>query len=1142
MTSFLLSAVIIINELMAANVGDVMSPATNFDSWIELYNPSDEPINLSKMYLSDDANNLRRWKMPTNIGTIPANGFLVVWLGSDEIDDAQAPFKLNCDGGTIYLSDANGQLITSQDYPTAISHTAYARKTDGGDEWGWTDMPTPGATNATATFATKRLDPPIVDTDSRLFNGSFTVKVQIPEGTTLMYSTNGSLPQAPQPDNEEKSPWTEMLTNGDCEGDDATCFVCRDADGHGDVKRIIDGVGYNGSRGIKVHAIANAPEDWSSQFFVYTPDHIWNSGDKYRFRMKVRADHACHISVQSHRTPGNYIHWNMLNGGYDVTTEWKEISYEGTITDEQAGVNTWGWGGPSKSELQTIAFNLNELKSTDNNLYFDDISWETATDNLVINTSHQSKDGKFTINETTNLTLRLFRDGYLPSVPITRSYIKTTQQYTCPVVSIVGDQRYFTDPMWGIDIEGQNGIPGNGRDDAVNWNQPWDRPVNFSYITPDGKMAFNQDANISVSGGWTRMITPRSMKLKANKKFDGQNRFNYVFFEQKPYIRNKTLLLRNGGNDVWETHSRFMDLALETIMMRSGINIDVQSYTQVAEYINGEFKGIVNMREPTNDKYVDANFGYDDEEIDMCENFDFKNGDDEVLQRILDLSTRINESGAYDELQQLLDIDEFTNYMAAELFLGNNDWPDNNVKAFRSRNNGRYRFISFDLDYAFNRSNPFNGLNDHKSVKLVKLFVNLLNNNTYRKRFIDTFCLIAGSVFEKDRAAAIIKEIADKMRPMSELDGFTPDGAADKIKKNLKDQQDRMLKNMENYQPMQLTGSTRQNVELKADTEGARLFVNDLEVPYAELKGCLYAPVRLKAQAPVGYRFDGWKNGSEIVSTAATINLPSGNVKLTASFSALTAEEQKASGITPVRINEVSAANGIFINDYWKRNDWVELYNTTDADIDVEGMYLSDNPQKPQKYQISKDKSAASTVIPAHGYLVVWYDKLDPIFQLHASFKLDADGGDMILTAADQSWSDQFTYPLLKADQTAGRWPDGCDDVFVMNVPTIARPNLRSSYLTAVQQPGTNNIIDATVDNTALSVVYKAGSLIISGHTSDDVQVSVYRLTGLTVMSLTVPLSGGYAEVPLTGLSDGVYVATVTDTNGHRTSCKFIQP
>ena len=133
MWSAILSVILVINELMASNAGEVMSPATNFDSWIELYNPSEETVNLKGMYLSDDANNLMRWKMPNNIGTVPAKGYKIIWLGSDNIKSNQAPFKLDCDGGTIYLSDNNGELVTSQDYPEALSRTAYARKTDGGE-------------------------------------------------------------------------------------------------------------------------------------------------------------------------------------------------------------------------------------------------------------------------------------------------------------------------------------------------------------------------------------------------------------------------------------------------------------------------------------------------------------------------------------------------------------------------------------------------------------------------------------------------------------------------------------------------------------------------------------------------------------------------------------------------------------------------------------------------------------------------------------------------------------------------------------------------------------------------------------------------------------------------------------------------
>ena len=1144
MISFLLSAIVVINELMAANVGEVMSPATNFDSWIELYNPSSEDLELGGLYLSDDENNLNLWKMPSYVGTVPAKGYLVIWLGSDEIDDAQAPFKLDCDGGTIYLSDASGNVIVSQDYPKAISHTAYARKTDGGDEWGWTSTPTPGETNATAKFASQRLDAPVVSVDSRLFTGSLNVSVNIPSGARLMYTTDGRIPSAPVNPDEVVSPWKEYVVNGDCEGTQTTSLSYRNADGSKDASDITDGVGVNGSRGIKVHSSSTAQNDHDAQLFVYTPNHVWKTGEHYRFRMMVRADKAGKMSAQSHTTPHNYIFWQMFDGKeISVSTEWKEFSFEGTITDDQVGKSGggWNWWGVEPvtyKDMQTIAFNLN-IDRVDNNYYFDEVSWEYDITSGDTDTTQESADGNFKITETSNLVFRLYQDGYLPSVPVTRSYIKTNTEYTIPVVSIVGDQRYFTDPMWGIDVEGSNGIEGNGRNDPVNWNMPWDRPVNFSYILPNGEMAVNQDVNISVSGGWTRMIDPRSMKLKSNKKFDGLNRIDYPFFKQKPYIRNKTLVLRNGGNDVWETQSRFMDLALEQIIMRSGFNIDAQTYQQVAEYINGEFRGVVNLREPTNDKFVDANYGYGDDEIDMFENFNFNNGDEDAWDRITQLSSKINDSGAYDELTTLLDMDEFANYMAIELFLANNDWPDNNVKAFRSRDNGRYRFISFDLDYAFKRDDPFKDLGGNfKTVKLVQVFNNLLNNDTFRKRFIDSFCIVAGSVFDYNRSMAIVNEIADEMRPMSKLDyklSSSPDGAVKRIKDKLKNQQSNMMKRMISYSPMKVSTTDQQSVVLKADVAGARIFVNDLEVPYAELSGYLFAPVKLRAQAPAGYRFVSWKNGSETISTDATVNLPGGNnLNLTATF------EKTNNYMAPVRVNEVSAANGIYVNDYWKRDDWVELYNTTDADVDVEGMYLSDNPDKPTKYQITKGESLASTIIPAHGYLVIWCDKENPVSQLHASFKLSAEGGDVVLTASDESWHDQLTYTALKADQTVGRWPDGAETAYVMNIPTIANPNLYTTYLKDVKQSGFTGIEDVTAENGDLSIGYASGRLVISGRNAGNAQVLVHHLTGQTVASLSAPLIGGYAEVQLSGLSSGVYVAEVYDSDGHQATCKFI--
>ena len=953
MWTSILSVIVVINELMASNAGSVMSPATNFDSWVEFYNPSDQNVNLAGMYLCDDADH--SWQMPSNIGSIPAKGYKVVWMGSNDIKSNQAPFKLDCDGGTIILKDKNGTVVDNLQYPSAMSRTAYARTTDGGNEWGWTSTPTPEASNATAVFASERLEAPVVDKGSTIFKNSLSVKVTIPDGARLMYTTDGSLPAAPK------------------------------------------------------------------------------SGTDYK--------------------------------GTEATKE--------------------------------------------------------------------SKDGRFTFNNTTNLTLRLFKNGFLPSVPVTRSYIKTSSNYTLPIISIVGDKKYFTDPKIGIDCDGDgtNGkVASYTGGSPRNYAQEWDRPVNFSYISSDGEMLFNQDANIKISGGYTRTQQYRSFKLKASKVFDGQNRYDYPFFPQKPYNRHKTLLIRNGGNDIWRHNARFIDPALETIIQRSGIDVDVQSYVPVIEYVNGKLRGVFNMREPNNDDYAYANWGYDDEEIDAFENLTIKNGDDEAIKRIFELGKKINNEGAYEELQTLLDIDEFTNYMAVTFFLYNDDWPDNNMKAYRSRNDGRYRFISFDLDYAFkgcwsdSENNPFTNFARFKNDSaprtsynkdIVNLFLNLLNNTDYRQKFITTFCLMGGSVFEPSIASDIVNELLDKVKPMCQLmkqqyinDGHDPDRAASTIKNSLSGRASTMADYMKQFSAFGLSSTSKRSVELTTDIDGATITVNGINVPYAYFKGYLFGNFSLEAKAPAGYRFVCWKKSGTQYSTNAAISVTGTSaIKLQACFKALTDAEKTTQGLTPVRINEVSAANGIHVNEYFKRNDWVELYNTTDKDIDVAGMYLSDNEQKPLKYQISKGDSQASTTIPAHGYLIVWCDKLESKDQLHASFKLDADGGSVLLTAADESWSDRLVYTAHQADQTVGRYPDGGSDIFVMNVPTIAQSNISTSYLVPVEQGDVTGIDIAQIS--------APGS-----------QISLYNLAGQPVIT---PQRGN------------CYIARYTDAQGRVKTVKFIQ-
>lgn len=101
---------IVINEFMADNFSTVPDPSGEFDDWIELYNNTASPINLTGYFLSDKLTNLTKWTFP-NV-TIQPNSFLIVWADENGSQSGlHANFKLSSSGEAIYLCSPDTLMI-----------------------------------------------------------------------------------------------------------------------------------------------------------------------------------------------------------------------------------------------------------------------------------------------------------------------------------------------------------------------------------------------------------------------------------------------------------------------------------------------------------------------------------------------------------------------------------------------------------------------------------------------------------------------------------------------------------------------------------------------------------------------------------------------------------------------------------------------------------------------------------------------------------------------------------------------------------------------------------------------------------------------------------------------------------------------
>ena len=163
--------------------------------------------------------------------------------------------------------------------------------------------------------------------------------------------------------------WFEsIITNGDAEGEDVSCFYATE-DGKGgpyaapigETGTGADGVG----RAFIVKSADNPAEDHSTQFFVKA-NTVLKEGDICKLSFKYKADKAAGSDSQTHKKPGEYIFYDA-GVSVNFTTQWQKFEKEFTVTEQMVT-------NEGVQPFQTIAWNLAKFKEA-NTYYFDDIEF-----------------------------------------------------------------------------------------------------------------------------------------------------------------------------------------------------------------------------------------------------------------------------------------------------------------------------------------------------------------------------------------------------------------------------------------------------------------------------------------------------------------------------------------------------------------------------------------------------------------------------------------------------------------------------------------------------------------------------------------------------------------------------------------------
>ena len=156
----------------------------------------------------------------------------------------------------------------------------------------------------------------------------------------------------------------DLIDNGDMEGPEANNFAKKENSGS-IVYEITDGVGKNGSRGVKIVSKGGQADAWESQFWIVSNE-VLHIGDKIHVEFDYRADGGCagtNVDTQAHFGPGEYQHWACC-GTVAFTNEWQRYTKDFTVDASMAKKEDTG--------MKSIAFNMSP-NAADGAYYIDNV-------------------------------------------------------------------------------------------------------------------------------------------------------------------------------------------------------------------------------------------------------------------------------------------------------------------------------------------------------------------------------------------------------------------------------------------------------------------------------------------------------------------------------------------------------------------------------------------------------------------------------------------------------------------------------------------------------------------------------------------------------------------------------------------------
>jgi hypothetical protein len=356
------------------------------------------------------------------------------------------------------------------------------------------------------------------------------------------------------------------------------------------------------------------------------------------------------------------------------------------------------------------------------------------------------------ISETSTLRAVTVAEGGLPSDVVTHTYLfsDSTTLASLPVLSLSTDKSHLL---------GWNGIMESNPRNTNKHGKAWERPISAEWLFPnDLKKSVQADCGIRVHGGMAirERYEPQGRGTAGKYSFRlyfrgeyGSGGFRYPFFQDLPVDRFDSLVLRAGMND---SHNPF--IADELVRrLHHHMRGAASQGMMVNLFLNGRYLGYYNPTERIDVGFLRSRLG-GGTDWDLIAQFgEVHEGDEKEWNRLRETVSKKDLSlpDNYAEAVRQVDIESFIDYIILNVYVGMDDWPDNNWRAARERVAGaKWGFYIWDAERSFGNgikyfhpdADPLHwDILNRGSLRgrsdIARLFQSLLKSSEFRLHFAD---------------------------------------------------------------------------------------------------------------------------------------------------------------------------------------------------------------------------------------------------------------------------------------------------------------------------------------------------------------------------------------------------------------------